>query len=256
MSADKPTPAELIAQLVDRGMSKAEIAKAIHRDTKMIWKVLNGKTSGEKYRRTLEDIVNTGTSDYVPHRPRRSDGSLVPVRAKDGGMRVPEDDGGTIKKVPPRTRFSTKTTYGDDGFRLHEITLPKSRNTPGRARGADEILSKLRNTARGQRFGDRDVKMTVTLKDGKTIPLGGKGGYHSTSILQSIRDHDKAHGTRNDIMGWVTDQLTGNAVSPPPEHNDAGNIVGVTITAYRSDVSRGRNRGPDSEANPNRRRPR
>lgn len=234
--------AELVASLRTRGLSNVEIGEALHRSPSQVSNILRGKTSGASFVPALQELAQTGQVTNVPRRRRKQDGSPVLIRGKGGAMAPPEDMGGRFKPQPARTRFSSSTAYGEDGFRMHQVTLPKTRTAPGREKGAAEVLGKLRNAARGQRFGDRDVKINVTLKSGQQIELGGKGGYHSTAMLKSIKAFDTATGHKGDVLGWLATQMAENAKSPLPEGFKPVDITGVDVTVYKSDVTREVNR--------------
>jgi hypothetical protein len=256
------TPAaELTAELLGRGLTQSEIARSLHRDSRMVTKILRGETSGAVYERTLRDLVEKGFSNYVPPRRRTKQGKPVRIRSRVGEKSVEpaaDDMGGPVKPQPARTRFSSQTSFGTDGFRIHDITLPKSRNTPGREKGENEIKARLRNAARGQRYGDRDLKFTVTLKNGQQVTVGDKGGYHSSQVLKLVAARDKQlrDGTLSDlkeqqkygsgVVGWLTDQLINRMGSPLPMSLKGTDITGVSISVYPSEVHRAPNRASTS----------
>lgn len=260
------TPAaELVAELIGRGLTQREIADSLHRDSRMVSKILRRETSGAAYERTLRDLVEKGFSNYVPPRRRTKQGKPVRVRGRgrEKSVEPPADDmGGVVKPQPPRTRYSSQTSFGADGFRVHDITLPKSRNAPGREKGEAEIRNRLRNAARGQRYGDRDLKFTVTLKNGQQVTLGDKGGYHSSQVLKLVAARDKklSDGTLPDlkqqqrygggITGWLTDQMINRIGSAQPTSLRAGDITGVSISVYPSEVTRQPNRASRPDLTP------
>lgn len=223
---------ELVRELRASGVSAREIADELQRDPRMVSKILRGEARGDAYVRTLQELVDTGHATTVPPRRRTKAGKIVPVRAPKGGPTksvVPEDTGGRYVSQPKRGRF-TSTSYLTEGGRLHDITLPKTKNAKGRAKAGEEILSKVRAAARDQRWSNKQVKFKLTYANGRTMEVGAKGGYDVSRLLSKLRGEDDQHPEfTNDPIAWLVnaskDRYTNLDVDSTP-------ITGVTMTVF------------------------
>lgn len=229
------TPADLVADLRAYGMSVTEIAAELQRSPRMVRKIVRGETRGEAYRTTLTELVDKGVAQTRPPRRRGRDGQTVRVRAPraSGVATRHPDDPGTGTGTPPATDAgtsgtptqrptpATQTTYLAGGARQYAINVP--RTGPNREAGRVQIMSWLRAAARGQRGGRKNARFTLNLKDGRSITVGGTGGYAVSAALA----RSKAEG--NDPFAWLNDQIQGRyeGLSSKPSE-----IVGVAVTIY------------------------
>lgn len=201
--SDARSPRDLLIEL-RRSMTNREIANELQRDPRMVSKILRGETSGEAYRKTLTELVNTGSASTVPARRRRKDGSVVPVRAAGGEKSTtPPDTGGRYVAQPKRGAYSTRTSYMPEGGRIHEITLPKTKGTKGRGEGTQEILRRARSAAKSQAWGQKNVKFELTFANGRVMEVGSKGGYPVSDFLRKSKEFG------NDAISWLMDQTAG-----------------------------------------------
>lgn len=222
----EPTARDLVAQLRAQGMTNAEIAGELHRDPKMVWKILNGKTSGEAYKQTLTELARDGQATTRPARRRAKDGHIVPVRAKAGAETktvVPEDTVGRYVPQPKRGKFSTRTTFFPEGGRQHEVRFPKTRTAKGRAEAVDELISKIRAGAKSQKGKDKRVQFTLTFANGRVMDVGSKNGYFASDVLYSTRRHG------DNALGWLMSQAQ-NRYTNLDVHQIP--ITGVTMKLY------------------------
>ncbi len=213
---DDDSIAELVRSIqAERKMSRADIAVELGRSPRMVTKLVNGETTGETFREALTSLRDTGAVDRRPARRRNSRGEIVPVRAKidqvrpattEDGKRVkaptvvPEDTGGRYAKKAPN-RYSSKTAYGKNGNRVHDVTMNKS-NKESRLRGLDSVKQHLRSVARSQSHKDKRVSFTVTLDNGREMNIGDKSGYFSSDVLSTINKMFDG-----DVESFVMDQL-------------------------------------------------
>lgn len=229
---DERTSRDLATTLRQRGVSVAEIAKALDRSERMVRKVLAGDAPGRTYRQTLAELVDHSRASTIPSRRRGADGHIVPVRASKKGLpdapgsRVPRDTGGNYADVPSRTTFSTTTTYFDDGTRLHDVVMPRTEKAKGRELAKEAVMDVLRSAAKGQRHTDKRAKVRLTYESGRTVELGRKGGYDVSRLLAESRKAGQ------DPMSYLATQV-GNRryanFSP-----DESRITGVSIVVYDS----------------------
>jgi hypothetical protein len=201
VNAPEPTAADLVGQLRERGVPVAEIARRLRRDPGMIRKIVRGETSGAAYRAVLADWVTTGEPHAVPPRRTNAAGDLVPVRGKnnDDGTRTtvtPEDHAGNYEPVPKQSRYTKREYTWDDGQRRTQITLPRGSKAKGRAIANDAITDTVRATARRQAHADQRASIVLTFEpaagetEGRTMELGGKGGYDISRLLKAINESD------------------------------------------------------------------
>lgn len=217
---------DLVQELKNRGMSNKEIAGEIRRDPKMVWKILNDKTSGAAYTQTLGELVRDGRATTRPERRKGKDGHIVPVRAKAGAETktvIPEETGGKYVPQPKRGQFSTSTTYFPQGGRQHEIKLPKTKTAIGRAKGQEELIAKIKSAAKGQKAQDKRMNFTLTFSNGRVMDVGSKAGYYASDVLYNVRKHGQ------DALGWL-----GTQASDRYDNLDLTkvNVTGVTMTIY------------------------
>lgn len=233
---ESASPAELVAEI--RRIFQAswvELGGMLDRSEKMVRKIAKGETSGESYREAFLEILRQGRVVHRPPRRRRKDGSLVKVRAKndakdplvtpvehaiepkeaegageisaaDKQKAAKEDTEGRTARKRPRRRFRRETTVFPDGGRQHKIEMPKGKKTKGHAQGMGAILDTFRRVAKGQKAGDKRVKVSVVFDMGngetRRVEIGSHAGYHSSDILADVR---KLHG--GDVEGWINDQV-------------------------------------------------
>lgn len=209
---EEATPAEIVAHVREAyGLTWQQLGAQIGRSEKMLRKVAKGQSSGEAYRAALTELYREGRVTHRPARRRAKDGHIVKVRAKRGAAEKsvePPSDGGTYEPRPKRGHFSHDTTYLPEGGRMHQIELPKTRGSKGRAKGLKAIKDTFTRIAKGQRGHDKRVKMRVLFDVGdgqaRSIDIGSHSGYHSSDVLADIRN---MHG--GDVEGWLVDQVRG-----------------------------------------------
>lgn len=253
MRGDQRSAREILYSLHhDRGISQVELARMLGRSPRMVRKVLRGESSGEAYRAALLELENRGRIKQPPPRRRNAAGQLVPVRAKrrpptrpSTPAQIPDEDLGPdveVEEEPtrpptpsvgdglvipsePRSRYSVSTSVLADGGRILDVTMPKSKRSPGYDRAKDSLLSGLRSVAKGQRWQSKYVQIRVTLADGREVPIGAKYGYRASKALAEVKDHD------GDIMKWAAKKIAERypAGSMPDEDR---RIINIEILNY------------------------
>lgn len=228
--------ADLVRQIqVEKKLTRNEIAAELGRSPRMVGKILNSETSGESYREALTSLSEKGSVDRRPPRRRDGQGNLVRVRAKidqehqpetvDGKVKaptyIPEDTGGRWTKKAPN-RFSTKSSYADNGDRIHSVTMHKS-NKQSRERGIGAVMGNLRTVTRSQSHKDKRVNFTVTLDNGHVMSIGDKGGYFSSDVLRTIT---KDFG--GDAHAYLVDQVS----KVYKTDKVGGNITGLQMNVF------------------------
>ena len=219
---DNRTPRELVQQLRQAGLSVAEIAGELQRDPRMVRKVLNGEVTGEQYRRTLQELADTGKATNRPERQRAGDGRLIPVRAPAGSPTksvTPVDTGGRYSSKKQGGRF-TSSTYLGGGGRQHEIGIPKGKTTKGREQGARDLLEKVRAAARNQAHKQQRLKFQLTFSNGRVMEVKD---YNASTFLQRVRGADP--------INWLTDQARDREGYDSLDVSRS-TITGVTMTVY------------------------
>ncbi|WP_432570885.1 hypothetical protein [Kineococcus sp. SYSU DK005] len=248
-SSSSRSPVDLVADLRAYGMSIAEIAHELNRSPRMVRKIVRGETSGEAYRTTLTELVDTGRATTRPARRRDRTGQVVPVRAPRGATtttvrpaeqapapaapppaagagptgrrrRTGQPGTGTAQPTTPAVPPQS-TTYLPGGARQHSVRVPQR----GRDReaGRQQVAAWLRAAARGQRAGRKNVRFTVHLTDGRAVTVGDKGGYAVSAALARSR----AEG--QDPFAWLNEEIQARYADFYPNDRD---IVGVDLTIY------------------------
>lgn len=222
MADDKRSSRELIQFLRGKGVTNAEIAAEIERDPKMVRKILNGETSGQAYRQTLVELATTGRATTRPPRRRNAKGEIVPVRGKTGqGTVTPADTGGRYTGAKQGGRF-TSTTYLGGGGRQHQITVPKGKNTKGRAEATRDLVNKVRSAARGQsRETQKRIRLQLTYANGRVMEVND---YNASSLLNRINERGGG-----DTLGWLAAESAKRYSNLDTTKTP---ITGVTMTVY------------------------
>lgn len=213
------TAAELIAALRAYGLSRAEIARELNRSPRMIAKVERGESPGTHYLDALHELHQHGRLRNPPPRRRNAAGDVVPVRAKAG-----QDEALVVPEEPKRKRgaFGVETTFLPHRGRIIDVNVPRSEGV-GRERARQAILDAARSAARGQAQGTRYMRFRLGLSNGRSIEVGGKGGYRASDVLSRSRDEG------DDPLEWLADQRAVEYV----ELDDPGvKITNVEITVY------------------------
>lgn len=210
------------------GMTWQEMGAQMGRSEKMMRKLANGQSTGERYRRSLEELHDRGRIDHLTPRRRTKDGRLAPVRAKDGAAQksvTPTDTRGSSRGAPARARWSHRTQFLAGGNKMREARFNPKPGTPTNTRGSEAFKADLRSVTRSQARADKRVKVTVTVRDraGRLhdYQVGTKGGFHASDVLSDIRSD---HG--GSAFGWMQHQL--NQVYP----DTGGEITGYTTTEF------------------------
>jgi len=175
-----PSVDSMLREMRAMGISVAEIGRMLDRSPRLVRAVISGEKKGENLRSAVTELRERGTVSTPPPRRRAADGHVVPVRAHGGGTTTPT---GPSSPRAPRGRFTEQTTVLPGGTRMVEVTAPKTRGTKGRGLANEEIVGALRRGAQGQRWAKKKVKFQVTTSDGRTFPVGQKGGYQVSSVL-------------------------------------------------------------------------
>jgi hypothetical protein len=223
MAEDKRSALELVQELRGRGLTNTEIANELQRSPRMVYKILNGETSGRVYRATLIELATTGKASTIPPRRRTKDNRLVPVRTKSGAptkSAPPIDTGGRYTQQKQGGRLRS-TTYLGGGGRQHELNIPKGKATKGRQAANAEILESVRSAARGQaRDVQKLIKARVTYANGRVMEVND---YNASTMLKRIND------AGGEPLEWLRSEsgkrYTNLDVSTTP-------ITGVTLTIY------------------------
>lgn len=223
-SDDTRTARELIQQLRGRGISNAEIARELQRDPRMVRKVLNGETPGTNYVQTLRELADTGHANTVPARRRNKAGEVVRVRAgRAAGTSsvAPADTGGRYTDAPQGGRY-TSTSYGREGVRIHQVSIPKGKKTKGRAEATRDLLGMVRSAARGQsKDTQRRVKIRLTFANGRQMEVND---YNASTLLNRINEHGE-----KDALGWLAGQMSKRYTNLDTAQQS---ITGVTLNVY------------------------
>lgn len=206
-------------------LSWAEMGSRLNRNDKIFRRVSKGEQSGEKYRKALTELYETGLVKHEPPRPRDKSGNIVRVRGKknkDGTESpsvAPTEHRGTFVGQVKRGKFKYEVTDLAEGNKLHHIELPKTETSAGRKDGLAKIKDTLQRITKSQRSHDKRVKMKVTIQDEdgsrRQYELGSNSGYHASDILNDIKtdcggDFNKWFG---DELNKVYEGLGGSVVS-------------------------------------------
>lgn len=186
------TSRQLIQNLLDRGLTRAEIAAELDRDPRTVGLVLGGQRPGTNLRETLLELNQHGQAVTPPPRRRTKTGDTAKIRGRAGAPAVAPP---APRPPSARGKFSISTAYLADGQRLHSTQVPKTEG-PGRQRARDALLDQLRGAARGR----RRVGFRVTMGTGRMVELGRKSGYRATDALRRSR----AEG--DDPLSWLGDE--------------------------------------------------
>lgn len=214
------TAADLIAVLRGRGLKQAEIAQELGRSPRAIRAVEKGEKPGTAYVAALEQLVDKGRLTSPPPRRRNAAGGIVPVRAPRGSTEktvTPEEP-----KKPRRGTFAEGTTYLAGGGRIHEVNVPKT-GRAGREKGRHALIEKMRSIAKGQAHRTRRVHFRVHLANGQDVPIGDKGGYRVSDVL------DRWHGEGDDPLAWADDEIAHRNYDVLMADDEEGRIVTVEI---------------------------
>lgn len=198
----------------EKKLSRSELARELGRSPRMVGKLINGESTGESYREALTSLNEKGAVYRRPPRRRDKEGNLVRVRAKidqehqpetkEGHTKaptvVPEETGGRwVKKAP--NKFSSKSSYADNGDRVYGVTMHKS-NKESRERGLNAVMANIRTVTRSQGHKDKRVNFTATMDDGRVVTIGEKAGYFSSDVLSKI---NKEFG--GNAQAYLIDQI-------------------------------------------------
>lgn len=222
MAEDRRSARDLVQVLRGKGLSVRDIATELQRDPRMVRKVLNGETSGERYRASLLELASTGRTTQVPPRRRGKDGQVVPVRAKRGAAEktvVPEDTGGRYADAKQGGRYSSTTYFGGEDRQI-EHRIPKGKTTKGRQAATAELLRNIRSAARGQKGNQKRVKLTLTYANGRVMEVND---YNASTLLSRVKS------TGGDTLGWLAAQSAARYSNLDTSKTP---ITGVTMTVY------------------------
>lgn len=191
--SETPIP-ELVKKIkAAYGMTWAEMGAAMGRSEKMMRKLATGQSTGERYRRSLEELYSNGAVEHMTPRRRTRQGKLVPVRAKAGAgdkSQVPDDTRGSSRAAPGRYRWVHRVQHLPAGVKVREARFNPSPGTTTHARGGQAFKADLQSVTRSQKKVDKRVKLTVTVRgrDGRLhdYQLGSKSGFHSSDVLSDI----------------------------------------------------------------------
>lgn len=224
MSAAPRSPQQLVQYLRGRGLSTTEIAGELRRSPRMVRKILDGSTSGELYRTTLEQLATTGRATTVPPRRRSKDGSVVRVRGASGaGSVTPADEGGRYTSSTQGGRLRASTSYLEGGNRQHELLLPKSKTAKGRVDANSTIVRQIRAAAKGQsRENQKQVRTMLTFANGRQMEVNT---YNASTMLVRIREHG------DDALAWFRDEATLRYTNLDVSKEQ---ITGITFTVYEA----------------------
>lgn len=174
----QPTSRDLVNQLVERGMTKAEIARELGVSSRMVTAVQKGERPGRNYLTPLSELASRGRVEHPPERRRTASGDLAKVRGSGGEAVTPAP----VPPKQPRAGHEAHTTYLPGKQRLHTVQAPKSEGK-GREQARQDILDWLRAAARGKRH----VGFTITYDNGAQVEVGRKGGYRASAALFGSR---------------------------------------------------------------------
>ena len=205
--------AELVMETKNAyGLSWAEMGSRFNRNDKIFRRVSKGEQSGEKYRKALTELYETGQVKHEPPRPRDKKGNIVRVRGKkneDGTESpsvAPVEHKGTYVGEVKRGKFKYEVTDLAEGNKIHHIELPKTESSSGRKNGLAKIKDTLQRITKSQRSSDKRVKMKVTVQhdDGsrRQYELGSHSGYHASDVLNDVNTD-----CGGDINKWFGDEL-------------------------------------------------
>lgn len=217
--------AKLIVQAKEEwGLSNRAIGEMLGRSEAMIRKIQRGDVPAAKYEKALTEINNDGRPTHQPSRPRTKAGKLVRVRGHQGKHSVlPPDPPGRYMDLPKRGKAMVSRQALGPGSRKSVYMAPKTKNAKGRTDVDRQILSDLRNEAKGQARGKKRVKFQAVTSTGRIITVGEKGGYSVSKALSAVRSKD----------GSPLDWMAGQVQNRYPETTGKGvTIVGWEMTSY------------------------
>jgi transcriptional regulator with XRE-family HTH domain len=232
---------DMVRDIMDeRGLSRSEMAEFLDRSPRMIGKLLSGESKGESFRSALEELDSKGTLTSPPERRKAKDGHTVPVRArkddpearkrvgKDGRELAPVKapaarEGRYTDRMPENYRARKWATKGGD--KRMRIDMPPGDKNAGE-KGMDKLRKDFTSLARSQRHKNKQVKIEVTLDDGKKIELFSKGGLNVSKLLAKVKkDFD------GNMDAFVRDQVAKNKKSGPAGSHRFASVSVQTFNA-------------------------
>ena len=212
---------EYIDLLISRGMSQAEIAHEMQRDSSLISQIRRGKKPGSNMVGSLKELADTGSVMNRPPRRKTSKGSYSHVRGSKGqGNVLPKgvDEEERMRKtkgrrvrnhvdVPARGKYVKHPTEYGANMRRYKVDFPKTKDAKGRV-AAWEALRKDAESLNRKTWGDKELPerrayFKVTYADGSTAEVGSKGGYCTETVLAGIEEH------KGDFESWLKTQGLG-----------------------------------------------
>lgn len=198
----KQSVSDMVRSIMDeRQLSRAEMAEFLDRSPRMIGKLLNGESKGETFRPALDELAEKGTVTRPPEYRRAKDGHVVPVRAKMdeqapkhydaktgrelAPVKAPEPakEGRWTDKLPEQYRnrkWATKT--GDKRMR---VAMPPG-DEKANDTGMKALHKQVQGVARSQAHKNKQIKIDVTLDNGRQMSFFGKGGLNASNLLARV----------------------------------------------------------------------
>lgn len=242
--------ADLVRQTKETyGLTWQEMGEQLGRSDRMIRKIARGETSGESFRQSMTELYERGEVEHLTPRRRTKTGQLAKVRTKRGADQksvIPADTRGRRARTVKRGRFSHTTTHLPEGNRLHNIEMPRTVRSAGRAKGLAAFDQTMLKIARSQARADKRIKVAVTVEDGqghrRQYQIGSKSGFHASDVRSDIRSD---HG--GSAEAWFQRQL--DSVYP-----DTGSYTVVSVEINEHNASRAKGMRKQEDAAGTRRR--
>jgi hypothetical protein len=165
-----------------RGLTQKQVGSFLGVSDRMVRQVLSGAKPGANLTAGAKQLAKEGRVTSAPARREQ---------------RVRSEGGGTRKVIQPAEQ---RHTVESGGRSQSVVAVPK--RGPGRIAARSAVRDALGARRGGRKgTGGQRVTLTITTTDGRTITLGGKGGYDPKSVLRQMDDEG------GDPLDWITDQV-------------------------------------------------
>lgn len=213
--------ADLLAQLRAAGITQASLSRSVDRSPRFLRAIQSGaKPAPAAVVEALRKLTTTGEVTQAPRR-QSAGGELAKVRA-------PRSAG--VASVTPTPGANAVTHVKHGGGVLVTLNVGHI----GRVEANAAIMAQLQAAARE----GRQIKATVTLKDGRVIPLFDKGGIsakakgrrgskgHSGGVAAMVGNY---YG--GDALGWFAGQANAAGYGDDVEV-DEGDIDSIDLSTF------------------------
>lgn len=174
--------ARFIAEAIgSRGLTQKQVGAFLGVSDRMVRQVLSGAKPGANLAAAARQLAKEGRVTQAPVRREQ---------------RVRAEGGGTRKVLKPAEQ---RHTVESGGRSQSAVAVPK--RGPGRTAARQAIRDSLGARRGGRKGVGQRVTFTITTTDGRTITLGGKGGYDPQVVVRRMDDEG------GDPLDWIGDEI-------------------------------------------------